>query len=75
MACDYPAYELYKAVSTTFAENGGDAYELIKNFNWTNLDQSTMAELIDNQGMTPEDAAAKWVAENEAIWSKWMPAQ
>jgi glycine betaine/proline transport system substrate-binding protein len=75
IACDYPAYELYKAVSTTFAENGGDAYELIKNFSWTNLDQSTMAELIDNQGMTPEDAAAKWVADNEAIWSKWMPAQ
>ena len=63
------------AVSTDFATNGGAAYELIKNFNWTNLDQSTMAELIDNQGMTPEDAAAKWVSENEAIWSKWMPAQ
>ena len=73
--CDYPAYELYKAVSTKFAENGGKAYELIKNFNWTNLDQSTMAELIDNQGMTPEAAAAKWVADNEAIWSKWMPKQ
>jgi glycine betaine/proline transport system substrate-binding protein len=75
IACDYPAYDLYKAVSTKFAETGGDAYTLIKNFNWTNLDQSTMAELIDNQGMTPEAAAAKWVADNEAIWSKWMPAQ
>jgi glycine betaine/proline transport system substrate-binding protein len=73
--CDYPAYDLYKAVSTDFAQNGGAAYDLIKNFTWTNLDQSTMAELIDNQGMTPEDAAAKWVADNEAIWSKWMPAQ
>ena len=75
VACDYPAYELYKAVSTKFAENGGKAYELIKNFNWTNLDQSTMAEYIDNEKMTPEAAAAKWVAENEATWSKWMPAQ
>jgi glycine betaine/proline transport system substrate-binding protein len=48
---------------------------LIKNFSWSNLDQSTMAELIDNQGMTPEDAAAKWVAEHEDVWSKWMPAE
>ena len=56
VACDYPAYELYKAVSTTFAENGGHAYELIKNFTWTNLDQSTMAELIDNQG---DDAGSR----------------
>ena len=32
-----------------------------------------MAGSIDNQGMTPEDAAAKWVAENEAKWKAWIP--
>lgn len=73
VACDYPAYKLYKAASTKFAEGGGTAYDLIKKFSWTNLDQSTVSELIDNQGMTPEDAAKKWVDEHEDVWSAWIP--
>lgn len=74
VACDYPAYELYKAVSTKFAQGGGTAHDLIKNFTWTNLDQSTVSELIDNQGMTPEDAAKQWVDEHEDVWSPWIAA-
>ncbi len=73
VACDYPPYVLDKIVSTTFATEGGAAYELIKNFKWSNLDQSTVSEFIANQGMSPEDAGKKWVEENEAIWSAWMP--
>jgi glycine betaine/proline transport system substrate-binding protein len=73
VACDYPPYALDKIVSTTFATNGGAAYELVKNFKWTNLDQSTVSELIANQGMTAEDAGKKWVDEHEDIWSAWMP--
>jgi len=73
VACDYPPYLLDKIVSTTFATEGGAAYELIKNFNWTNLDQSTVSELIANQGMTPEDAGEKWVNDNPEKWQAWMP--
>lgn len=75
VACDYPDYQLYKAVSTDFATNGGAAYELIKNFSWSNLDQSTVSGYIEVDGMSEEDAAAKWVAENEATWKAWLPAQ
>lgn len=74
VACDYPDYQLYKAVATSFAETGGPAYELIKNFSWSNLDQSTVSGYIEVDGMSEEDAAAKWVAENEATWQAWMPA-
>ena len=42
---------------------GGAAYELVKNFNWTNVDQNTVSELIANQGMTPEAAGEKWVTD------------
>jgi glycine betaine/proline transport system substrate-binding protein len=73
VACDYPPYILDKIVSTKFATEGGAAYELIKNFNWTNLDQSTVSELIANQGMTPEEAGEKWVNENPDKWAAWMP--
>jgi glycine betaine/proline transport system substrate-binding protein len=73
VACDYPPYILDKIVSTKFATDGGAAYELIKKFNWTNLDQSVVSELIANQGMTPEAAGEKWVKDNPDKWAAWMP--
>ncbi len=73
VACDYPLYELNKIVATTFAETGGDAYTLVKNFSWTNEDQNLVADYITNQGMSADEAGDKWVAENEAKWSAWMP--
>ncbi len=73
VACDYPLYKLNKIVATSFVENGGDAYTLVKNFSWTNEDQNLVADYITNQGMSADEAGDKWVAENEAKWSAWMP--
>ena len=73
VACDYPLYKLNKIVATSFAETGGDAYTLVKNFSWTNEDQNLVADYITNQGMSADEAGDKWVAENEAKWSAWMP--
>lgn len=72
--CDYPDYILDKIASKQFADTGGAAYELIKNFTWTNDDQNLVSDYITNQGMTPEAAGEKWVTENEAVWKAWMPA-
>ena len=74
VACDYPEYALWKAISTTFAETGGPAAELIKNFSWSNLDQNTVSASIANDGMSIEDAAQKWIDENPEVWGAWMPA-
>lgn len=74
VACDYPEYALNKIVSTKFATEGGKAYELVKNFKWTNEDQNLVSDYITNQDMTPEEAAKKWVEENEDVWKAWMPA-
>jgi glycine betaine/proline transport system substrate-binding protein len=74
VACDYPEYALNKIVSTKFATEGGKAYELVKNFTWTNEDQNLVSDYITNQDMTPEEAAKKWVEENEDVWKAWMPA-
>lgn len=73
VACDYPLYKLNKIVATTFAETGGNAYTLVKNFSWTNGDQNLVADYITNQGMSADEAGDKWVADNEAKWSAWMP--
>jgi glycine betaine/proline transport system substrate-binding protein len=72
IACDYPPYDLNKVVSKKFADTGGDAYAMIKKFNWTNDDQNTVASYI-NSGMTHDQAADKWAKANEAKWKAWLP--
>jgi glycine betaine/proline transport system substrate-binding protein len=74
VACDYPETPLQKVVSTKFANEGGKAYELIKNFSWTNEDQNLVSDYITNQDMTAEEAGEKWVKENEDKWKAWIPA-
>lgn len=73
VACDYPVYRLDKVVSRDFAENGGAAYELIKRFQWTNADQNEVASAIALDGLSPEEAARRWVRDNEAMWRSWLP--
>jgi glycine betaine/proline transport system substrate-binding protein len=73
VACDYPLHEFNKVVSTSFAENGGDAYTLVKNFSWTNDHQNAVAGYLANDKMTADEAGDMWIAENEVTWSAWMP--
>jgi glycine betaine/proline transport system substrate-binding protein len=74
VACDYPAYALWKAIRTEFAEAGGPAVDLIRNFDWTNIDQATVAAYISNEGMSVDEAAARWVEENPDKVAAWLPA-
>ena len=73
IACDYPEYKLNKVVATKFAETGGDAYTLVKNFQWKNADQNEVADWMTNKNMSSEDAAKKWLDENPDVWKAWMP--
>ncbi|MEO5652204.1 MAG: ABC transporter substrate-binding protein [Marmoricola sp.] len=71
-ACDYPETTLKKVVSTSWAKKGSPAVDLVKNFEWTNEDQNTVAKYIAEDGMSSEDAAAKWVADNADKVDAWM---
>jgi glycine betaine/proline transport system substrate-binding protein len=71
--CDYPETELKKILSTSWVEEGGPGVELVENFSWTNEDQNQVAAYISDEGMSNEDAAARWVEENPDIWEAWMP--
>ena len=72
VACDYPEYVLDKIVSTTFAESGSPAYDLIEKFSWTNAQQDVVATYIADDGMTPEAAAQKWIADNPDVVEAWL---
>ncbi|WP_037891809.1 ABC transporter substrate-binding protein [Streptomyces viridochromogenes] len=72
VACDYPVYKLDKIVSAKFAKSGSPAYDLVKNFTWTNDDQNTVAKYIAVDRMTPEAAAKKWVEANRDKVDAWL---
>jgi glycine betaine/proline transport system substrate-binding protein len=73
VACDYPPYDLNKIVSKKFADSGGPAYQLVKNFTWTNDDQNLVAKYISEDKMSAEDAAKKWVTDNPDKVKAWLP--
>ena len=72
VACDYPPYDLNKLISTEFADSGSPAVDLIKNFEWTNEDQNTVASYIGQDGMDPDEAAQKWVDDNQDKVDAWL---
>ncbi|GAA3444830.1 ABC transporter substrate-binding protein [Planomonospora venezuelensis] len=73
VACDYPPYLLDKIVSRRFADTGGRAYELVRNFAWTNDQQNAVAGGIADDGLSAQEAAAEWIEANEIVWKDWVP--
>lgn len=72
VACDYPPYPLNKIVSTEWVKSGSPAVDLVKNFNWTNDDQNLVAKYIAEDQMDPDDAAKKWVEDNQDKVDAWL---
>ncbi len=72
VACDYPETVLKKIASTQWVKEGSPAVDLVKNFSWTNDDQNAVAKYIAKDGMSSEDAAAKWVDDNSDKVDAWL---
>jgi glycine betaine/proline transport system substrate-binding protein len=70
--CDYPPYTLNKLISTKFADSGSPAVDLVKNFEWTNDDQNIVSAYIADEGMSPDDAAQKWIDDNPDKVDAWL---
>ena len=72
VACDYPETELKKIVSTSWQKEGGPGVGLVTNFTWTNDDQNQVAKYIAEDDMKPEEAADKWIADNQDKVDAWL---
>jgi glycine betaine/proline transport system substrate-binding protein len=71
--CGAPANGyLKKAGSKQLGEKWPAAAEVLKKVNFTNAQIAEAAKMVDVDGMTPEDAAKKWISENEATWKAWL---
>ncbi len=72
VACDYPETTLKKVASTSWVKEGSPAVDLVKNFKWTNDDQNAVAKYIAKDGMSSDDAAKKWIADNPDKVDAWL---
>ncbi len=71
--CDYPPDVLFKIVWGDLKTKAPEAYQLLKNFKYTNADQIGMIAAVEVNGKTADVAAQEWVDKNEATWKAWMP--
>ncbi len=72
VACDYAETELKKVASKEFMDSGSPAADLVEKWEWSNDDQNQVAAYITADKMSPEDAAAKWVADNPDKVEAWL---
>lgn len=72
-ACDYPQDVLFKIANARLAETAPDAFALLKNMQYTDVDQIAMIADVELNKKTPAAAAKTWIEKNEAVWSKWLP--
>jgi glycine betaine/proline transport system substrate-binding protein len=68
---DYPETELVKLATVKLMDSGSPFATLLTNFGWTNDDQNQVALDIEN-GMSPAEAADKWILANEALVNEWL---
>lgn len=55
-----------------FADENPEAFQIIDNFYWEPADMEAVM-LATQGGLTPEAAAAQWVAENQDKVANWLP--
>ncbi len=55
-----------------FPDTWPDAYAVLQKINFSNHDIAVMAKLVDVDEMETEDAANKWLADNEEKWQSWL---
>ena len=68
----YPPDDLFKIVWAGLEEGAPAAWTLLHNFTYTTADQVSMLAAIEGEGKSVDEAAADWIAANEATWSAWL---
>ena len=69
--CGSPDGYLKKAVNENWTKTHPDAAKMFKKVSFTTGQIGAMASLVDLDKMTHEDAAKKWLADNEKVWKKF----
>ncbi|MGN7613537.1 ABC transporter substrate-binding protein [Magnetococcales bacterium HHB-1] len=68
-----PAGWLKKAAWKGMQKTWPCAWQVLRNMNFSNTMIGTIAALVDKDGLSHEEAAKKWLANNTDVWSSWLP--
>jgi len=71
-ACDYPTDHLMKAISAKLEQKNPAAFSFLEKMKWTDKDQNTVTGYKNQDGMTIDAAAQKWVNDNPTVWQAWL---
>ena len=71
-ACGSPRGWLKKAANYKFPKTHPMAYKAFTKMDFNTSQIGQMAALVDIDKMSHEDAAAKWIAENEDVWKAFL---
>lgn len=64
---------LKKAAWIGMKDKWPTAWQFVERMSFTNAQIAKAADLVDSDGLSPEDAATQWIAENEDAWRAWIP--
>ena len=70
--CDYPAEVLFKVVWSGLAEYAPQAYAFLTRFHWSTDEQVELLAAVDLDGMTPDEAARRWITTHQNVWRAWL---
>ena len=73
--CGNPAKGyLKKAAWDGMKDKWPSAYCVLTKISFTNPQIAQMAKFVDTDEMEPEEAAGRWLEENEGVWKPWISA-
>jgi glycine betaine/proline transport system substrate-binding protein len=70
-ACGSPKGWLKKAANYKFPKTHPAAYTAFSKISFTTTQIGQMAALVDVDKLSHQDAATKWLADNEAVWKSF----
>ncbi len=71
-ACDYPTDHLMKALSAKLKSKNPAVFAFLQRMKWTAADQNTVTTYKNQDSLSIEAAAQKWVTANTATVAAWV---
>ncbi len=63
---------LKKAAWKGMADEWPGAWAIVQKINLTNKQLANASKMVDDEGMSPEDAATKWIEDNRDVVDSWL---
>jgi glycine betaine/proline transport system substrate-binding protein len=73
--CAYPTGDVRILVHGDIPQRAPEITEFLENFSMDIEAVSEVLVRIEDENLTPDEAAMTWLAENEATWSAWVPPE